>query len=310
MEATPRSILTGLVSYIPKAYSWLYTATGGGGGGTKDPKYCLEGWLTHALVAFDLGLPTPPKHIAEIGPGMTLGTGLCGLLCGAESFRALDIIPYSTADENVRIFEKLVEAFERGANFETLPDFPQLPLERLDDVLGMGISPNRKQEIREALYQLDHPLNNTGSLVRYHAPWMSKDIIEPESVDFIFSNAVLEHVEDLDALHTCAYKWLAPGGHVLHRIDFSSHGTAKSWNGHWTISKPLWKIIRGKRPYSINRKSLSDQKKALSQAGFHILGQRIDEQPTTVTREMIDKDFDYLTDEDLLARQAFVLCRK
>jgi SAM-dependent methyltransferase len=47
----------------------------------------------------------------------------------------------------------------------------------------------------------------------------------PESVDFLFSHDVLEHVEDLDGFFRACLKILKPGGMMIHKFDLTGHGS-------------------------------------------------------------------------------------
>ena len=51
--------------------------------------------------------------------------------------------------------------------------------------------------------------------------------------------------------------WLRPGGVMSHQIDFSCPGGVP-WNHHWAYGPFAWKLIRGNRPYYVNRVPLSE----------------------------------------------------
>ena len=78
-------------------------------------------------------------------------------------------------------------------------------------------------------------------MVSYKAPWNAPDVIDDASVDLIFSQAVLEHVDDLQGVYAAMRKWLKPDGIMTHQIDFKCHGKANAWNGHWTYSDFVWR---------------------------------------------------------------------
>jgi hypothetical protein len=93
-------------------------------------------------------------------------------------------------------------------------------------------------------------------MVRYAVPWWASDVVEPGSVEMIFSQAVLEHVDDLRGTYAAMASWSTPTGFLSHEIDFRSHGLARDWDDHWTIPDRQWRVIRGRRPYLINRAPL------------------------------------------------------
>jgi hypothetical protein len=71
----------------------------------------------------------------------------------------------------------------------------------------------------------------------------------------------------------------------------------------------MWKIIRGRRPYFMNRLAHSDHVRAIAGAGFRIVHQVLTKGPAlpgggTATR------FRYLSPEDLATRIAFIQARK
>ena len=63
--------------------------------------------------------------------------------------------------------------------------------------------------------------------LRYAAPWRDASVMQPGSLDLIFSQAVMEHVDDLPATYAACRDWLRPGGLMSHQIDFRCHGTAR-----------------------------------------------------------------------------------
>jgi hypothetical protein len=48
-------------------------------------------------------------------------------------------------------------------------------------------------------------------MIHYKAPWMEIVHNNIELVDLIFSQAVMEHVSDLEYTYNLMYKWLRPG---------------------------------------------------------------------------------------------------
>ena len=142
--------------------------------------------------------------------------------------------------------------------------------------------------------------------ITYAAPWDAAAVIRPEAVDLIFSQAVLEHVEDVPSTYRALHRWLRPAGVMSHAIDFKSHGLTRDWNGHWTVDGGTWKLVRGRRPYLINRLPHSAHLQALRQAGFRVVAETVTEGPP-VARPALAPEFAGLPDEDLRIDGAFVL---
>ncbi|MDB5762884.1 MAG: hypothetical protein JWQ21_1879 [Herminiimonas sp.] len=122
----------------------------------------------------------------------------------------------------------------------------------------------------------------------------------------IFSQAVLEHVEDLLNTYKAMNLWLKPAGYVSHTIDFQCHGTADEWNGHWTHSDLMWKIIKGKWPFLLNREPHSRHIAFLQEHGFRIVADRITTVKSNINKEDLAQKFRYLTEEDLITTGSFI----
>jgi hypothetical protein len=269
--------------------------------------------MRHLVKAYEAGLSTRLDKIAELGPGDSLGIGLCAVLCGVKEYYALDTKHHANSERNKRILEELVMMLNRR---EAIPDETEFPFISpslkdhsfphhilTDDILSDSLVPNRLAGINQALADA-RPTN--GVHIAYVAPWQGVSLHESgEGLDMVFSQAVMEHVEQVDATYAALYEWLRPGGFMSHTIDYKSHGYTRDWNGHWTISDRLWKLVKGKRPYLINRLPHSAHIKAMKNAGFQILGEMKRNGAPLARRELSDK-FRTLSDDDLLTSGAFI----
>jgi hypothetical protein len=253
--------------------------------------------------------------VAELGPGHSLGAGLAALLCGADRYCALDRSPLATAGTPDCSLEELVALFTRR---EAVPGELELPAVRpllssyefphrlLDEpTLEAALAPARVQAIAAALDGLR--TGEQGGLIEYHAPWSSRRRIRRESVDHLFSQAVLEHVDDVAGAYRGMHRWLRPGGVMSHQIDFRSHATSELWNGHWGIPSLKWAVIRGRRGYLINRLPLSGHLRAMERAGFEIVGRRLVTGGKGLARADLAARFSDISDEDLQTSGAFVV---
>jgi len=301
-----RSMLSGLATYLPGATRVRAT------GGTDSARYCYSVWLRHLVMARASGLDTDPRTIAELGPGDSLGIGLAGLLSGADKCFAFDVVEHASAERNLGILDELVALLRRRADIpgpEELPStkpaledyrFPAGILGR--ERLQRALDPARIERIRASLRDPRRPQ----SLIEYRAPWFAAERIAPASVDMIYSQAVLEHVEDLPGTYAAMMRWLRPSGFVSHQIDFKSHGTAPQWNGHWTYSEPAWRLVKGRRPYLINREPLSTHLRLLKAAGFEIRCTLAVRSSSPIGRAQLARRFRHLSDEDLATSGAFL----
>jgi SAM-dependent methyltransferase len=307
-----RPILRGLKSYLP--ISSVPASTGG----TISARYCYAVWLRHQVLLAENGLNPHPQVIAELGPGDSLGIGLAGLLSGAQRYIALDVVAFATPQRNLAIFDDLVALFRARAPIPDAREFPQVfprlssyafPAHILDEArLAQALAPARIERLRADLAALHHP--RPQSAISYICPWTDAAVMQPDSADFIFSQAVLEHVDDIALTYRACHHWLRPGGITSHQIDFKSHGITDVWNGHWGYPDWLWRIARGRKPYFLNRAPLSAHLAAMQQAGFSLL------QVLPVTREgglkrrQLATSFRSMSDDDLITSSAHVLARK
>ena len=102
--------------------------------------------------------------------------------------------------------------------------------------LSVALAGSRVEQIRAAVS------GQPGSVtVAYRAPWNDPSILVAGSVDFLISQAVLEHVEDLHTTYRAMREWMKPGASMSHSIDFSSHDLTRWWNGHWTLGDASWR---------------------------------------------------------------------
>jgi SAM-dependent methyltransferase len=308
MKLRLKAIATGLVTYVPGVSHLRPT------GGTGSARYCYAVWLRHLILAHDAGLyAAVPRVVAELGPGDSIGIGLAALLSGAEKYYALDLVAYSDLKGNLNVFEELADLFKMRAPipgdeefpgvFPKLPgyEFPHslLPAALMEHVL----SQDRLRRIRTSI----QAPGGEGSCIVYQAPWSDRGVIQDRSVDLIYSQAVLEHVDDLQNVYHTMRRWLKPGGAMSHQIDFQSHGKADVWNGQWTYSDVAWKLVVGRRAYLLNRVPRSEHLRLLRECGFTIVRETVTRASSTLRRTDLASRFRGLSDEDLTSSGTFIL---
>jgi len=310
-----KEIIKGILTYVPG----LYNPKRGSTGGTNSARYCYSVWLRHLILAHQNGLCIQPRVVAELGPGDSLGTGLAALLSGAEKYYALDVVEYADSAANLDIFEELISLFNERTPIPDEQEFPAVrPLLQSYEFphnilrkthLEWALAPERIRLIRQALVEPDtHTANPIG--IRYFVPWDDAGVIRKGSVDMIFSQAVLEHVEDLCSTYGTLYRWLNRGGFMSHQIDMSSHDRATRWNGHWAYSDLTWKLIKGRRPYLINRQPYSMHRLLLSKSGFEIAFEQKTSDISGIMRKQLASAFRDISEDDLTTRTVHVLARK
>ncbi|MDY7010365.1 MAG: methyltransferase domain-containing protein [Planctomycetota bacterium] len=310
-----KHVVKGIATYLPGLGRFACRKTGG----TDSARYCYSVWLRHLVMIHQTGLDDSPKVVAELGPGDSIGTGLAALLTGAERYYAIDVVKYADVQANLDIFDELVSLFSERQPIPDRDEFPaitphlpscEFPRDILTEGrLGEMLDGSRVQKIRSAVMNQDNA-GADGVEIRYFAPWYDKDVIRCKSVDMIFSQAVLEHVEDLTGTYEALYRWLKYGGFMSHQIDLSSHGLVKDWNGHWIYSDFVWKLIRGKRPWLINREPYSKHRDLIEMNGFEIVHELKETDTSGITGKRRPVGRDGISDDDFKTRTAYVLARK
>jgi SAM-dependent methyltransferase len=254
--------------------------------------------------------------VAELGPGDSLGTGLAALLCGAERYYGLDIVHHGDLARNLVILDELAELFRARADIPGPDEFPdvkpylesyQFPSGILDDeILDLSLAPDRLRRIRDSVQNVE----DAESVIRYVVPWTEKNSVDADAVDMVYSQAVLEHVDDLPGAYNAMAAWVKPGGVMSHEIDFGAHQFDERWNGHWTWSDLKLRLVRGGRPYLINRQPLSAHLELIDRLGFDVHLVREVRKESAISREDLASRFHGLNDDDLTTVAAYVAAKK
>ncbi len=309
-----KPLVKGLITYIPGIYKLFGKKRTGG---TVSARYCYSVWLRHLIMAYKNGLSNRMDSVAELGPGDSLGIGLAALISGVNKYYALDIVKYCNIKKNVEIFDMLVELFRRRERIPDEMEFPrakpvldtyEFPSHILTNKrLVEAMKQQRLESIKNALVNLNSGnMSKNNIQIKYVAPWYDPNVSRKISVDFIYSQAVLEHINELGNTYQALYYWLKPGGFMSHQIDFGCHGTAKVWNGHWAYPDFIWKLIRGKKPYLLNRQPHSVHINLMRKYGFEIVCDVKNKDNLGIQREYLSKQLKNMGDEDLVIKSAFI----
>ncbi len=305
-------IMKGMIKHVPGIKKIMPKRTSG----TIESRYCYSVWMRH-LKNWSIFNDKIPENVAELGPGDSLGIGLTALLSGSKHLYVLDVVKYWDNKRNLVIFEELIELVRNKANIPDNNEYPKVKpkLENYrfpsnilsDSLLNETLAENRLNAIRKEILDIDNPKN---SFIKYHIPWNGFNIINYDSLDFIYSQAVLEHVEDLENTYSAMQKWLKPSGLMSHTIDFKSHGVTKSWNGHWTFSDFEWNIVKGGKIFLINRQPLSKHIELHSKYGFKILVNVPVTLVSNLKSNQISRKFKNLSAKDITTSGTYILSKK
>ncbi len=306
-----KPVLKGIATYIPG----LCSLTSRGTGGTISSRYCYSVWLRHIVMAHKNGLSTELDAVAELGPGDSLGIGLAALISGANKYYALDVVKHANNKRNLEVFDELVDLFKKRESIPGEFEFPKVkpylesyefPNDILtDERLNKTLKQDRIESIRNALLNLGGGVRDNVQ-ISYFVPWHDSKVIEEEAIDMIYSQAVLEHVDDLAHTYEVLYRWLKPGGFMSHQIGFVSHGITKKWNGYWAYPDFIWRLIKGKRPYLLNREPISTHINFLQKFGFEVVCKIKIKDTSGIQREQLATRFKNISDDDLTTIAAFI----
>ncbi len=306
MEARVKPLLKGALSFaVPALRSTHHAAVVGTGSG----RYCYAVFLRHFshLARFTDG--RLPEVIVELGPGHSLGTAMAGLIAGAERCIGLDLQCHLRVEDNLRVFDELVALFR--ARTAVPQDIPIAT-----DPAGWGFPPSLAAGLERALDERRLAAirrdiaAGSGAFVDFVAPWSERATLPASGVGWLLSNAVMQHVDDVAEVYDHARTWLAPGGLMTHEIDFGSHQLTRHWNGHWTIPPRVWRLIRGARPYLINRLPAEAHRRAMRAQGFELLREIPVERADGLPRQRFVQPYAAMSEADARTRIAFFVCRK
>jgi hypothetical protein len=141
-------------------------------------------------------------------------------------------------------------------------------------------------------------------------PWHDPKVIQASTIDLLISQAVLEHVVDLDTAYDAMRRWLVPGGLMTHQIDFRSHGITREWNGHLEYPKGIWKLVKGRRSFLLNRQPWSVHLDQLKRHGFRVLRIVRNERRDGLPASRLAREFRGQSEEDAATAGAFVVAVK
>ena len=101
-------------------------------------------------------------------------------------------------------------------------------------------------------------------------------------------------------------RWLRVGGLLSHQIDFRSHQMTRKWNGHWACSDFLWKLMKGRRRYLLNREPCSRHIELMAEQGFAIVGIQRTKVRSDIARDDLSPRFMIVTNEELATSGALI----
>ncbi|NOZ51528.1 MAG: class I SAM-dependent methyltransferase [Gammaproteobacteria bacterium] len=268
-----------VLSRVPVDYSFWQNLGLFRHGYMDDSDYVVKVFNMHVFRA-GLEGKLQGKTILELGPGDSVATVIVAACFGAKSI-LIDAGPF--AKSGLDDYHKLVVYLEQ--NGLNPPDI--LASATLDDILA----------VCNAQYL-------TGGLESFAS-------IQDNTVDFIFSQAVLEHVrksEFFDTVSECS-RVLSSDGIASHRVDLKDHLgggannlriSSKHWEADWMSSSGFY----------TNRIRFKEMLTIFKKAGFNVDVSCKDEwKDAPIARKSLAKEFRGIDDDDLLVSGFDVLLK-
>lgn len=186
------------------------------------------------------------KRVLEVGPGDNFGVALKFLIAGAAQVVCLDKF-YSERNQEQQI--------------------------RIYHELRKQLSPEETRVFDEAIkLEGEIKLNPERLVYIYgHGVEDADQILEPDSFSFIVSRAVIHNVYELDRGFAAMDRLLAPGGYMLHKIDFSDENMFSSRGMHpltfLTIPESIYRLM-ARDSGKPNRMLINDYREQLRKRGY------------------------------------------
>ena len=186
------------------------------------------------------------KRILEVGPGDNFGVALKFVVAGAAQVVCLDKF-YSerNQEQQTRIYRELRK--------ELSPEQVRV----FDDAIKLNGEVKLNPERIEYIYG--------------HGVEEADQILKAQSFDFIVSRAVIHNVYDLDRGFEAMDRLLAPGGYMMHKIDFSDENMFSSRGMHpltfLTIPESIYRLM-ARDSGKPNRRLINDYREQMRKRGY------------------------------------------
>jgi SAM-dependent methyltransferase len=249
-------------------------------GEMDEPKYAFDSYMHHWRQS---GMADRQSGFVglEMGPGDSLLSSVLAKACGASRYYLVDVGVFASTDVD-RCRQVAAYAAQRGL---AAPDLANA--ENVDDVLDRC----------SASYM-------TEGLTSYQS-------IPDASVDFVWSQAVLEHVRrgEFNDLMRELRRILKPDGVATHQVDLKDHLggalnnmrlTTGFWEKDWVASSGFY----------TNRIRFREMCAIFEQVGFQVQVLKSNRwEKVPIARRSLATEFSHLTDDDLLTSDFFVVLR-
>lgn len=230
--------------------------------------FCYSYWLGLLQLFDDVGINADTSRVCEVGAGGSIGVGICALLTGSKEYYALEIENLYNVKTNLRLFDEIVELLLAETPLST--DFGQInfPIRSSNFPYSLikpaYLDTYYVQYLRQCVAKASF---QTGEIVHLIHDWENSQI---NNIGFFFSRAVMEHVNKPESVYKSIARFLTFDGIMLHDIELHSHGITNDRFGHMKLEGHIWKLIRGRRKYLLNKYSYARHLTCIEN-GFTIL---------------------------------------
>lgn len=250
-------------------------------GAMDEPAYALSVFRRHYEAA---GAPGPGFAFLELGPGDSLASAVIGRAHGARRSWLVDAGAHASGD--MGFYRRLAEAL---------------------DASGLALP--------QSVHQAPDPaalLRSCKSSHHQHGLASLREL--PDSCcDFLFSQAVLEHLPRDEFAETCKEiaRVLRPGARTSHQIDYRDHLSGGLVN--LRFSERLWEApwFAARSGFYTNRLRHADILDAFARAGL----ETVEDNPVSwpvlpIARDRLAPPWRTWSEEDLRIRESFLVLRK
>lgn len=273
-----------LLSRLPVDYGFWRRISLFRHGRMEDPAYAHRVFLRHYQRYLAAGGRATGYSVLELGPGDSLNTALIARTYCADEVILLDTV--AAAHRDLEPYRTLLRYLKSACHAP-----PVCALKAFDSLDAM----------------LEH------CRARYFTGGLdSLRRLPAHSVDFVFSQAVLEHVRraEIGSYFLELHRILHPGGIMSHRIDFKDH-LGNALNSLRFPSRYWESSFLARSGFYTNRLRASEILEMLRTAGFecHVIHEDRWTQPP-IKRSCLAEEFSDLTDNDLSISGFDVICRR
>ena len=266
-----------VLSFLPFNYAFWRSLGLFRHGQMDNFSYPLKIFAHHIDRAYS-GTPIKNFSVLELGPGDSIASAILGFSFGASKIYLVDSGSFATQD--LRYYKHLVNYLSyKGFSTPDLTD-----VHSFADILRSC--------------NCEYLTNGLNSL----------RTIQDESIDFIWSHSVLEHIykDQLTFIHRELYRILKIGGRSSHNIDYQDH-LQHSLNSY-RFPSSIWEsqLFRQSSFYT-NRVPATEMHKLILNTGFTLVSQSFGRWPELpILRSDLNKDFEHYTDQELSTRTSHI----